>query len=53
MNCLLAKDTFKNSIQGFVDENGVFYTRKEAGKHAYYCGQIDKLVTCLTSEDLY
>lgn len=42
-----------NSIQGFVTDKGKFLNRKEAGKHAYECGQINKLINCLMSEDLY
>ena len=26
--------------QGFIDADGVFYDRKEAGKHAEKCGQV-------------
>jgi hypothetical protein len=48
---------FKNCKQGFVDENGKFYNRQEAAKHALACKQIDKLhygtSGDLFSEDLY
>lgn len=40
--------------QGFVDEHGKFYTRKEALIEARSCGQVDKLIGgVLTSEDLW
>lgn len=46
----------KFGIQGFVDENGNFYNRKEAAKHAFECGQLPnntEIPNCLISEDLW
>lgn len=42
-----------NSYQGFYTSKGRFVDRKEAAKIAYNCGQIDKQVDVLFSEDLY
>lgn len=42
-----------NSAQGFYTSKGRFVDRKEAAKIAYNCGQIDKQVDVLFSEDLY
>jgi hypothetical protein len=41
--------------QGFVDEHGTFYNRKQARAHAYRCGQhTEELIgSILTSEDLW
>lgn len=39
--------------QGFVDENGIFYTRSEAAHHAFMCGQVDNDYGSLISEDLW
>jgi hypothetical protein len=45
---------FKQGIQGFVDENGKFYTRDEAKTYAFEIGQITKTISeILTSEDLW
>jgi len=43
----------RTSIQGFVTDTGEFLNRKEAGKHAFECGQTDRLINNLTSEDLW
>jgi hypothetical protein len=41
-------------LLGFIDENGIFYNRQEAAKHAFNCGQInDSDITVLISEDLW
>lgn len=44
-----------DAVQGFVDENGKFYTRTEAMDHAKECGQIfkDDYRSVLYSEDLW
>lgn len=42
-----------NSMQGFIDECGKFYNRREAAEHAYQCGQIKEKIDCLISEDLW
>jgi len=42
-----------NSVQGFVTDKGEFLTRKEAGAHAFECGQIKEFTDFLISEDLY
>jgi hypothetical protein len=41
--------------QGFIDENGLFYNRADAAKHAIECKQISKLTAPpnLFSEDLW
>lgn len=39
--------------QGFVTSKGRYVSRKEAGRIAFWSGQIDRLLTTLTSEDLY
>lgn len=39
--------------QGFVDENGKFYNRQEAAKHAFDCKQISIEKSTLFSEDLW
>lgn len=46
----------KGGIQGFIDELGTFYNRRDAAKHAYDCGQLpnDKICpNCVISEDLW
>jgi hypothetical protein len=45
--------TFKDGIQGFVDDKDKFLNRKQAAIEAFKCGQISKKVTVLLSEDLY
>jgi hypothetical protein len=40
-------------ILGFVDDRGEFYDRKQAGQHAFDCGQISELTDCLLSEDVW
>ena len=48
---------YKEIAQGFLDEDGNFYDRVEAYKHAYYNRQVDKRqdykVRELYSEDLW
>lgn len=39
--------------QGFLTSHNRFVDRHEAGKIAFKAGQIDKEISCLTSEDLY
>lgn len=39
--------------QGFVDEEGFFYTREEAAEHAFDCKQIPEQKSQLFSEDLW
>lgn len=39
--------------QGFVTDAGVFLSRKDAAEHAFICGQIDKKLDTLFSEDLW
>ena len=41
------------NIQGFVDEQGKFYTRKEAAIHAFECGQVKEKWDSIVSEDLW
>ena len=46
----------KNGIQGFVDQEGKFYNRHDAAKHAFTCGQLPHDKTCpdiIVSEDLW
>jgi len=46
----------KNGVQGFVDDNGRFYTRREAARHAFECGQLPHDKKCpeiIFSEDLW
>lgn len=43
----------KNAVQGFMTDDGVFLNREEAGKHAFECGQTNKIIKVLTSEDLW
>lgn len=46
----------KNGVQGFVDESGKFYTRREAALHAFECGQLPNDLKCpdsIISEDLW
>ena len=43
----------RSSNQGFIDEFGKYYTRPEASKHAFDCGQIEKDRGAITSEDLW
>lgn len=46
----------KKGTQGFVDENGKFYNRKDAAQHAFKCGQLPNGTECpdiLFSEDLW
>jgi len=49
----IPRHIFKKGTQGFVDEKGNFLNQKEAGVHAYGCGQIKEPTDCLVSEDLY
>lgn len=52
----IMKETGKSAakgIQGFVTYKGKFLDRKQAGHHAFKCGQIDKDTDHLLSEDLY
>ena len=48
---------FGRDAQGFVDENGCYYTRQEAKTYAINIGQISEAdminPTVLTSEDLW
>lgn len=51
-----SKDDFESNQndQGFLDENGLFYSRVEARLHALMCKQIENTeYTALYSEDLY
>jgi hypothetical protein len=50
-----AKGALKGGVQGFVDEDGKFYDRKEAEVYARECGQHTKknIGGPLTSEDLW
>ena len=46
----------KRGTQGFVDETGKFYTRQEAARHAFDCGQLPDDTECpkiILSEDLW
>ena len=46
----------RRSIQGFVDEHGKFYNRRDAARHAFECGQLPHDKTCpdiIVSEDLW
>lgn len=43
----------KGAEQGFVDESGRFYTRKQAGIVAWKCGQMPRVKKHLLSEDLW
>ena len=43
----------KSGEQGFVDEEGHFYTRSEAAMHAFACKQIPMPHAKLFSEDLW
>lgn len=43
----------KSDNQGFIDEFGRYYTRPQAAQHAYECGQINRLMNGLISEDLW
>jgi hypothetical protein len=48
------KGFFRGSVQGFITAGGEFLNRKEAKKHAFDCGQIEKTISKdLTSEDLW
>ncbi len=50
----LKRGAFKKGCQGFVDEEGNFYTRKAARVHAFNCRQIETIIAkTLTSEDLW
>lgn len=44
-------------VQGFVDQTGKFYNRKEAYEYVIKCGQLQKdtnlIGSVLTSEDLW
>ena len=44
-----------DNVQGFVDEAGTFYNRKQARAHAWRCGQHtgELIGSVLTSEDLW
>ena len=42
-----------NDIMGFVTDTGEFLNRKDAAKHAFECGQVDKLDDSLISEQLW
>lgn len=46
-------DDHKNDIVGFVTDKGEFLNRKQAGRHAFECGQIEALTDCLLSEDVW
>jgi len=46
-------DPDRSSWQGFIDETGKFYTREEAAKEAFKCGQIAKETDRLLSEDVW
>jgi hypothetical protein len=51
-----AKISFKNEIQGFVNDKGEFLDREQAAKEALECGQIKELKYNskeLFSEDLW
>lgn len=45
----------RNAEQGFIDEDGNFYNRKDAEVYARNCGQLTKQIIDgeLTSEDLW
>lgn len=46
---------FCDSVQGFIDDKGLFLDRIQAGEHALECGQIEKRKwgKRLFSEDLW
>jgi hypothetical protein len=47
-------DYIKNSMQGFVDDQGNFLDRDKALDVALKCGQVKEIIGgCLTSEDLW
>jgi hypothetical protein len=50
-----AKWALHDGEQGFLDDTGMFLTRKEALHHATICGQLKKplIGSILTSEDLW
>lgn len=46
----------KMGVQGFVDETGKFYNRRDAARHAFECGQLPNDKVCpetVLSEDLW
>jgi hypothetical protein len=45
--------SFKNCIQGFVNDKGAFLNREESAKEAFQCDQIKEKKRVLFSEDLY
>lgn len=49
----VAFDWGKSANQGFIDEFGKYYTRSEAAKHAYECGQLKIELSAICSEDLW
>lgn len=46
-------DGFKGCIQGFVDDQGVFFNRIKSAEIAFKAGQTEKVLITLTSEDLW
>ena len=47
---------FKDGVQGFVDDKGIFYNRHDAAIHAFECGQLPNDDICpdiIMSEDLW
>jgi hypothetical protein len=46
-------ETDAKSIIGFVTDTGIFLNRKQAGAHAFECGQISEFTDCLLSEDVW
>lgn len=48
----LLKGKKDKGIEGFITDKGDFLDRKEAGKHAFECGQTKEVLN-LISEDLW
>ena len=46
-------DQIRSGDQGFVDSTGAFRTRRAAARLARKCGQTNKLLRELTSEDVW
>lgn len=49
----MPREMIKGHTQGFVTDDGKFFTREEAAEIAFICGQTDKIFNPLTSEDLW
>lgn len=50
---IMPRKMIKDHTQGFMTDDGRFVTRVEAADIAFICGQTDRIIHPLTSEDLW